>query len=78
MSVIIMGVILLWLGWLLFDGLITQSVWVRGGVKDRYTRDLDMHSFAHKVSRAESPITYWIMMLLYTGFEVFLIYLMFN
>lgn len=49
----------LWTGWLCLEGFLSGEVWVKGGAKDRFTRSLDMHSFAHKVSRESSPFTYW-------------------
>jgi len=63
-------IVLLWVGWLLLDGLRTGEIWARGGSKDRYTRDLDMHSFAHKVDRRENPTVYWLHVLLYAALIV--------
>jgi len=66
----------LWTSWLLFDGLITGKVWVKGGAKDRFTRSLDMHSFAHKVSREKNSFVYWANIFLYLAFVVFLIWVL--
>ena len=68
---------MLWIAWLLWDGWRTGEVWVKGGAKDRLTRSLDMHSFAHKVSREESPLVYWLNMALFASVEVMGLYLLF-
>lgn len=65
----------IWVAWLLIDGVLTGGVWVKGGAKDRFTRDLDMHSFATKMRRDENPSTYWLVMVLYLIFLSALIYL---
>ncbi|MGI1679880.1 MAG: hypothetical protein K6L75_14150 [Cellvibrionaceae bacterium] len=55
----------LWVSWLFLNGLITGEVWVKGGAKDRFSRSLDMESFAHKVSKQNSSFTYWFNMAFY-------------
>lgn len=67
---------LLWVVWLLIDGLLTKNIWVKGGAKDRFTRPLDMSSFAHKVNRSDSPITYWLHVVLYCSFIILVLYLL--
>ena len=44
------------------------EIWVKGGASDRFTRSLDMRSFAHKVSREDEPFVYWFAVLLYVAF----------
>lgn len=65
--------VLLWLLWLLFDGLYTGQIWVKGGAKDRFTRALDMHSFAHKVDRHQQPATYWFHVAFYAAGSVLIV-----
>ena len=69
---------MLWVGWLLWDGLRTGEVWVKGGAADRLTRPLDMESFAHKVGRDESPWVYWLNMALFAAVELMGLYLLFR
>jgi len=69
-------VVFFWIGWLLFHGLLTGSIWVKGGASDRFTRSLDMNSFAHKVSRKENPNTYWFNVLFYTCINLLLLYIL--
>jgi len=66
----------LWVCWLLLDGLLTGKVWVKGGAKDRFSRSISMHSFAHKVSREESPIVYWLNIFLYIAFIALILWVM--
>lgn len=78
MMKILIAASLLWVIWLLYDALTTGGVWVKGGSKDRFTRDLDMHSFATKKSRHEHPFIYWFMMLFYTGVAILLFLYLFD
>lgn len=68
-------VVFLWVGWLLLNGLLTGSIWVKGGSSDRFTRSLDMHSFAHKVSRTEKPSTYWFIVVFYACINIFILFM---
>lgn len=61
--------VMAFVGWLLWDGWSSGAVWVKGGAPDRLTRDLDMHSFAHKVDREEQPLVYWLNMALFASVE---------
>ena len=56
--VFIVAAILLYL---IVDGLITGEVWVRGARKGF----VNFKQLAHKRSRAEEPISYWVFMGLY-------------
>ena len=67
---------LMWVGWLLLDGLRSGEVWVRGGSKDRFTRSLDINSFAHKVSRQGDPDMYWIHIILYLSAVIIFLWLL--
>ncbi len=58
-------------GYMIFDGLITEEVWVRGP-----RRGFSLTQWAHKRSRIDEPISYWFFMALYSGFTIFLIYLL--
>ena len=58
-------IFILWVGWLLLDGILTGEIWARGGSKDRFTRSLDMKSFAHKVDRKSDSTTYWFHVVFY-------------
>ncbi|MBX2878723.1 MAG: hypothetical protein KTR32_02265 [Granulosicoccus sp.] len=73
MSVVFFLLVTLWIGWLAADGLLTGSVWARGGAKDRFTRPLDMKSFAHKVNREDDPVKFWIYICFYLAAVVFFV-----
>ena len=68
-------VFILWVGWLLVDGLLTGKVWVKGGASDRFSRSLDMQSFAHKVDKKDSPAIYWLNVVFYLGAILFASYI---
>ena len=61
--------VMAFVGWLLWDGWSSGAVWVKGGAPDRLTRDLDMHSFAHKVDLEEQPLVYRLNMVLFASVE---------
>lgn len=72
---ILLYIVALWVAWLFLNGLLTGEVWVKGGAKDRFTRSLDMHSFAHKVSKNDNSFTYWIILVFYFVITIFLIWI---
>ncbi len=58
-------------GYMVFDGLVTEEVWVRGPRKG-----FSLTQWGHKRSRIDEPISYWFFMILYSGFALFLVYLL--
>ena len=74
MTSVLYLLVIAWIGWLLISGVLSGEIWVKGGVKDRFTRQLDMYSFAHKVNRETNPTTFWIYVGLYSGCLVLLIW----
>ena len=55
---------------MVIDGLITGEVWVRGP-----RSGFSLTRWAHKRSREDEPVGYWIFMSLYTAGALWLIYL---
>lgn len=70
--------ILLWIAWLVIDGLLSGAVWVKGGSEDRFTRNLDMRSFATKLHRTKYPVYYWLAIVFYSAAAVYFFYLSIN
>ena len=60
-------------GYLVFDGIRTGSVWIKGG------RDglINFSEWVHKRSRIEEPFSYWMAMALYSAFFSFCMYMLF-
>ena len=58
------------LGYMIVDGLVTGAVWVRGP-----RRGFSFTQIAHKRSREDEPVSYWIFMGLYSLGAVWLLYL---
>lgn len=61
------------LGFMVVDGLLTGSVWVRGARKG-----MTFKQWAHKRDRDEEPISYWLFMSLYIAGIVWILYLGFK
>lgn len=59
-SLFIVLVILL-LCYLVIDGLLTRSIWVKGGRK----RPFSFRQWAHKCGREDEPRSYWFAMVFY-------------
>jgi hypothetical protein len=70
-SLFIILVILL-LCYLVVDGLLTRSVWVKGGRK----RPFSFRQWAHKCERADEPRSYWFVLGFYAVATLLLIWLL--
>lgn len=53
----------LYLAWLVLDGALTGSVWVKGRGPGKKFGE----AWAHKKSRYQSPVAYWLAMVFYSG-----------
>jgi hypothetical protein len=60
-SLFIILVILVLL-YLVIDGLITRSIWIKGG---RRSGIVNWREWAHRCERADKPATYWAAMIFY-------------
>ena len=70
-SLFVILVILL-LCYLVVDGLLTRSVWVKGGRKGPFS----FRQWAHKCGREDEPRTYWFVMGFYSVATLLLIWLL--
>jgi len=70
-SLFIILVILL-LSYFVVDGLLTHSVWVKGGRKKPFS----FRQWAHKCGREDEPHTYWFVMGFYSVATLLLIWLL--
>jgi len=68
-TVFIVLVVLL-LCWLVLDGFLTCSVWVKGS----RTGNFSFNNPAHKCSREEEPLSYWFAMVFYSTVILLLIW----
>ena len=71
---LLMTAILCSLSYLLIDGLLTGSVWVKGALNGRWS----LSEWAHKRSRIDDPVSYWGFMSFYTLALCWLAYLKFS
>jgi ABC-type branched-subunit amino acid transport system permease subunit len=70
-SVFVALVILLLFG-LVLDGLLTRSVWVKGGRNGIFS----LRNPAHKCAREDEPYSYWFAMIFYSVAMLLLIWLL--
>lgn len=64
-------IVVLFTGFLLIEGWLTQGVWVKGCNKGLFASIIDMESWAVKKHRKSEPDAYWIFMGFYAIVFIF-------
>ena len=70
LTILLFALVIIHLVYLIINGIVTESVWVRGPRKG-----ISLTVWAHKKERIDEPIGYWFFMTFYSALLVFILYL---